>query len=236
MAILEKERRADVDGDPRLFTPSEYRQLSEAGILGGDHELVHGVVMVKATAKPRRWTCDDFDQMAEVGILTHDERVELIDGEVIALPPMGPEHIVAMARTNRVLTRLEAAFGSEFWVIPESTITVLADYKPQPDIVIARGPLEDLAARGVTASDVCLVVEVSNTSLPSDRRRKFQLYAQAGIAEYWIINLKSRVLEVYREPSSSGYNLAFTHKPGDVVQALFAPGVPINVSDFLPPR
>jgi Uma2 family endonuclease len=235
MAVLEKDRRAGLDGEPRLFTQGEYRQLSEAGILGDGHELVHGVVLVKGTAKPWRWTCDDFDKMAEAGILAHEERVELIDGEVIALPPMGPEHIVAMARTNRVLTRLEAAFGSEFWVIPEATVSVLADYKPQPDIVIARGPLEEFEVRGVTASDVCLVVEVSNTSLASDRRRKFQLYAQAGIPEYWIINLRSRVLEVYRQPSESGYSVALTYKSGDVVEALFAPDVPINVSEFLPP-
>jgi len=236
MAVLEKDRRAGVDGESRLFTRDEYYKLGAIGILEANQELIHGVVMVKGTAKPRRWTCADFDKMAEAGILTQEERVELIDGEVIALPPMGPEHIVAMSRLTRALILLENAFGREYRVMPESPIPVMSDFKPQADIVVAKGLLEEFEVRGVTASDVCLAVEISNTSLASDRRRKFQLYAQAGIPEYWIINLQSRVLEVYREPSDSGYAAALTYKSGDVVEALFAPSVPIKVSDFLPPR
>jgi Uma2 family endonuclease len=234
MAVLEKERRADVDGEPRLFMPGEYRKMREAGILGKGDALVDGVVTVKGTAKPWRWTCDDYDRMAQLGILSHDERVELIDGEVISLAPIGPSHRSAMVDLVTRLILLRDVLGPDYYIMPESPIRLGNDLNPQPDIAVAYGRSEEYRKRHPGPSDLRLIVEISDSSLRGDRTRKYQLYSQLGIPEYWIVNLKEARLEVYRQPSGHGYAPALIYMRSDYVSPLFAPQASIAVSDFIP--
>lgn len=208
--------------------------MGEVGILGESDELIDGVVYFKGLGKPWHWTVDDYDAMYEAGIIDRNERVELIDGEIITLGPIGPEHMESVARLNRVLLRLEGAFGPEYCVIPEAPIGATSDFKPQPDIMVAKGDLGDFGERGLAVSDIRLVVEVSKSTLRTDRKRKFLLYGQLGIPEYWIVNLQSRQLEVYRDPSGGGYGTQSTLNPDESVTPLFAPNIRIAVSEILP--
>jgi Uma2 family endonuclease len=234
MALLEKERRAEVDGEPRLFTRDEYYKLGEAGILGEGDELIDGVVTVKGTAKPWRWTCDDYDRMAEVGILGRDERVALIDGEVISLAPIGPSHRSAMVDLVTRLILLRDVLGPDYYIMPESPVRLGNDLNPQPDIAVAYGRPEEYRKRHPGPSDLRLIVEISDSLLKGDRTRKYQLYAQLGIPEYWIVNLKEARLEVYRQPSGHGYAPPLIYTRSDHVSPLFAPQASIAVSDFIP--
>jgi Uma2 family endonuclease len=234
MAILEKEIKSATHGKLRRFTCDEYDKMGEARILGESDELIHGVVVVRGTMKPWRWTCHDFDRMIKVGILKREERVELVEGEIITLPPIGPEHRSTMVDVVRVLFKLEDAFGPDYYIMPESQIRLTNDVTLLPDVAVAYGSRREYRHRDPGPSDLRLVVEVSNTSLRSDRGRKYRLYAQMGVPEYWIINLKTSQLEVYREPSGSGFAAPLIYEAGDVIEPLFAPGVAIAVADFLP--
>jgi Uma2 family endonuclease len=234
MTVLEMENPAVLDGTPRRFTPHEYAKIHELGLLGDGADLVDGIVVIRGTTRPWRWTTDDYHKMAEEGIIDEDERVELIDGEVIALASIGPEHRACVGRLTRLLIRLEKAFGPSHYVMAEAPVHIANDQEPQPDIAIASGSLEEYDHRHPVTSDLRLVVEVSNSSLRTDKARKYLLYAQMGIPEYWVVNLPERTLEVYREPSGTGYGAARTYRSGDSLEPAFAPGVMIKVDDVLP--
>jgi Uma2 family endonuclease len=234
MAVLEKEIRSVSHGKPRLFTVDECYDMAKAGILGEGDQLMEGVVVVRGTMKPWRWTSHDFDRMTKAGILKREERVELVEGEIITLPPIGPEHRSTMVDVFRVLLKLEDAFGPDYYIMPESQIKLTNDVTLLPDVAVAYGSRSEYRHRDPRPSDLRLVVEVSNSSLRTDRARKYRLYAQMGVPEYWIINLKTSELEVYREPSGSGFAAPVMYKAGDVVEPLFAPGIAIAVADFLP--
>ncbi|MGO8673310.1 MAG: Uma2 family endonuclease [Capsulimonadaceae bacterium] len=236
MALLERDLRPVVGPSVRRFSVDEHRRMREIGILGEGDELIDGIVYVKGLRRPWRWTCDDVLAMAEAGILTREERVELIDGEVVALTPIGDGHLATTGRLMEVLGLLRSAFGAEYRILQEAPIRIASDYWPQADIVVARLSFDELETRGMAPSDIPLVVEISFTSLASDRRSKFLAYAKVGIPEYWIINPKDRQVEVYRQPSGAGYAERLVFMSGDAIAPLFAPKVEIAVSDFLPVR
>jgi len=179
----------------------------------------------------RRWNRDEYYRMARQGILSPDERVELIHGEVISLAPIGPPHRKAMIKLYDIL---HDAAGHNFYVMPESPIVLADNSEPQPDVAIARGPESAYDERHPEAGDVVLIVEVSDTTLTTDRTSKMRLYAQSGIPEYWIVNLVDRQLEVHREPSSIGYGSVQIYTPDQTITPLFALAA-IKIADFIRP-
>ncbi len=145
-----------------------------------------------------RFSVDDYEQMIERGILTENDRVELIRGEIIDKMSIGDQHAACVKRTNRLFAR---RVGDLAIVSVQDPIR-LTDSEPEPDVALLR-PREDYYASGKPlAADVLLAIEVSDSSLEYDRDVKRLLYAEAGIAEYWIVNLTDGCLEVYRRPQS----------------------------------
>ncbi|MGO8670159.1 MAG: Uma2 family endonuclease [Capsulimonadaceae bacterium] len=228
--------RTPAISSPRVFTGDEHRKLRESGILGEGDELVSGRVIIRGTARPWRWTWEDVVAMAAAGIISRDERVELIDGEVMVLAPIGNEHLATTGRILRVLFPMRDAFGPEYTILQEVPIRIASEYRPQADLVIIRESLDEVATRGVSPSDVRLVIEVSDSTLSIDRNAKSLDYSRVGIPEYWIVNLRDRRLEVHREPTGGGYSTLLAYKPGDSVTPVFAPKIEIAVSDILPVR
>jgi Uma2 family endonuclease len=186
----------------------------------------------------RRFTREDYYRMAEAGILRPDERVELIEGEILTMAPQGPDHA---SMGDRVRDLIAAALPAGFYVRSQRPLSLGQASDPEPDIAVVRGSWSDyLEAHPTTAE---LVVEVSRASLAFDRAAKCSLYAAAGIPDYWIINLEQRLLEVYREPMLDpvaflGFSYARMERlePGAAISPLAAPETILQVESLLPPR
>jgi Uma2 family endonuclease len=151
-----------------------------------------------------RWqfTVADFARMVEAGILAEDDRVELIDGEVRAMSPIGPRHVAIVNRLNALMSRQLADNA----IVSVQNPIQLTDYtEPQPDIAVLR-PREDFYARALPLpEDVLLVVEVAETSLEYDREEKLPRYAQVGIPEVWLIDVERETVTQYTQPDGMHY-------------------------------
>ena len=149
---------------------------------------------------PLRWTVDRYLRLCQAGIIQSEDRVELLDGEITTKMGQNPPHLVGLML---LVDALRAALGPGFRV--DSQVPVLAsDSLPEPDAVVLRGTPRDYVGRYPTPDDALLVAEVSDTSIAYDRVKKAEIYARAGFAEYWILNVTDRQLETYRTPLPSG--------------------------------
>jgi Uma2 family endonuclease len=183
-----------------------------------------------------RMTRARYDRLIDVGIFGPEDRVELLDGLLVAREPQGERHATVVAL---VRAALERAFGRRYHIREEKPVALDERSEPEPDIVVVPGgPRDYLTAH---PSRPVLIVEVADTSLKLDRLRKGGLYARAGIAEYWIVNLVDEVLEVYREPvpppSGGGdwkYDSVRRLQRQAVVTPLGVPRARIRVAALLP--
>ena len=183
-----------------------------------------------------RWTYAEYQRLAAAGFLRRG-RVELIGGRLIRMAAQGDLHVISVDLTK---ARLSAAFGSGFWVRDQAPLHIDHWSGPEPDAAVVLGSPRDYVGKGHPRSAL-LVVEVSDTTLLADRRRKGPRYARAGCADYWIVNLIDRQLEVYRRPVADpsallGWRYADVSvlTPTGAVAPLALPGVLIPVADFLP--
>jgi Uma2 family endonuclease len=158
-------------------------------------------IIEKSAAVPRdlvwRLSVAQYHAMIRLGILTADDPVELLEGWLIPKMPKNPLH---RATTRLIREALERVIPSGWYVDTQEPITT-PDSEPEPDAVIVRGDTRQYLDRHPGPEDVALVVEVADTTLQRDRELKKRLYAHAGIAVYWLVNLSERQLEVYTEPS-----------------------------------
>jgi Uma2 family endonuclease len=182
-----------------------------------------------------RWTKAAYYAAAEGGAF-HDRRVELIEGAIIEMSPMSSKHAIMIHRVQRVLERV---FPVGYFVGAQMPLDLGASSEPQPDVAVYPGSDSDYMEQKPTHA--VLVVEVSDSSLRYDRTTKASLYAMAGIADYWIINLRDRTLELYRspvpmdgQPFGAGYKVVSSLGPQDLVSPLAAPTAVIPVADLLP--
>jgi len=182
--------------------------------------------------RPRRWTREEYYHAAECGVFQPDERLELLDGEIIEKVTHNPPHATFVTRAARLIA---AAFGPGFYACEEKPLVLNDASEPEADVVIVPGTEIDYFTRHPTAADACLVIEISDTTLRFDRTRKRAAYARAGVAEYWIVNLPERQLEVYRDPTGARYRIRLVYRPGDEVTPLAAPDAMVPVADLLPP-
>jgi Uma2 family endonuclease len=175
---------------------------------------------------------DEFYLMAEAGILQRHDRVELIDGELIDMAPIGQGHDATIGGLTEALV-MACAGRAIVWV--QNSLRLDRSNVPQPDFtVLRRRP--DFYATGERAdpADVLLLVEVAQSSLHFDRTVKLSLYAQAGIAEYWIVDLKRKTLFVYRKPAGDGYVDVTTHVAGERIALALAPEIVVSLNLMFP--
>ena len=157
--------------------------------------------MVVQTSR-RLFTVAEYEQMIQAGILREDDRLELMDGEILEMAPIGSRHAACVRRLQRLLTR---ALGERVWVDTQNPV-MLHDYsEPLPDVVLLRHRPDLYAAGHPQPDDVFLVVEVADTSLAYDQEIKVPAYARSGIPEVWVIDLSSVCVHVYRTPSAGQY-------------------------------
>lgn len=196
---------------PHRFTGDEYRRMAELGILpAGPMELIDGRVLLGG--QPWRFSTRDYHRLAEVGILSEDDRVELIEGEVIEMSPIGSRHASVVRRLTARFTR---RLGDAAVVSVHNPLDLEDGTQPEPDVLLLQPRADFYAEAHPTPADVLLLVEVADSSLPVDRIRKADLYAAAGIAEYWVADVERRRVFVHTRPLPSGYALVETRDYDD---------------------
>jgi Uma2 family endonuclease len=185
---------------------------------------------MNAVSHPQRYliNVEQYHKMGAAGVFPDDARVELIEGELLTMPPMGIPHRWAVATLTRAL--IESPLGRRIFLLPQLPITLSDITEPQPDVVLARLPDDKYRTTGATAEDVVLLIEVSDSTLTFDRQRKMQLYARHGIAEYWILNIRDRQLELHHTPVNGTYASVSVLLPGTAVSLQAFPDLPFDWS------
>jgi Uma2 family endonuclease len=178
----------------------------------------------------RRFTLDEYHRMAEAGILNEDDRVELIRGEIVQINPIGSRHASCVARLSDVL--LGSLRGrAVLW--PQNPLTILPDSEPQPDVILLRYRHDFYRNALPGPADVALLIEVADSSLRYDRWLKAPLYAEAGVQEYWIVDLEGHAVEVHPNPSGGRYQSVKRVGITGTVSPLAFPDLPLAVSTIL---
>lgn len=196
-----------------------------------EHEVM-STLLGRTGVKRHVLTRQAYYALGDAGLL--GDRVELIEGEIVDMAPVGPAHC---AVPEPLVILLQNAFGSGFSVRNQAAIAIGDDANPsdpQPDIVVVEGSWRDYIHRQPTPADIRLAVEIAESSLWFDRNIKAILYASAGIPEYWIVNLSAKQVEVHREPSESGYTVSRVFESAQSIEPLFALGKSILIADFMP--
>ena len=180
-----------------------------------------------------RLTVEQYDRMVEANILGPDDKVELIEGILVTKMGRNRPHVQAGNKGFRALSRL---VGDGWHVRKEDPSVVSPLSKPEPDLSVIRGTIEDYDHRDVTAADMALAVEISESTLYADRREKLPLYAASGIPCYWIINLIDRQLEVFSDPEGREYRKAEVFSGDQEIPVILdgAEAGRVRVADLLP--
>jgi Uma2 family endonuclease len=197
-----------------------------------DEERVCTMATIATPVTTRhRLTVADFHRIAEAGIFQEDDRVELIDGEIIDMAPIGSGHAGTVMALNRLLAR---ALGDRAIVLVQSPVVLPEHSEPEPDLALLR-PRQDFYRSGhPLPGDILLIIEVADTRLAYDRDVKIPLYARHGIPEVWLVDLEDRRLHVYTSPSASGYlECRILAAPGMLAPAEL-PGCPVDLSGLFP--
>ncbi len=150
----------------------------------------------------KKFTVAQYYRMSEAGILTPRDRVELIEGEIVEMSPIGTRHAVCVNRLARILF---ASLSDEITISVQNPVRLNNFSEPEPDFALLKGQPEDYSGRHPGPEDIFTLIEVSDSTLEYDRARKATLYAREGIRELWIVDLGASALEVYRSPSPEGY-------------------------------
>ena len=179
----------------------------------------------------RLFTVAEYAAMAEAGILQEDERIELLAGEIVRMAPIGDPHLFG---TDSLTTLMVPALAGRAIVRVRGSIRLDDHSAPQPDLALLR-PRDDYYAESATPADVFLVIEVADSSLDFDRGPKSDLYAAAGIREFWIANLRTGEVEARTDPVDGAYTSVRMVTRSGVISPQAFPDVTLSLSEFMPP-
>jgi Uma2 family endonuclease len=178
----------------------------------------------------KRFTVDEYHRMGEIGVLSDDDFVELIEGEIVMMPPIGNRHLGCV---NAASTLLTIALAGRAVVSGQNPLQLSGLSEPQPDIVILKPRKDFYRSKRPEATDSLLVIEVAETSIKYDRDVKLGLYARAGVPEVWIENLEDNLLLVYRNVSEAGYKTQLSLPRSATVSPQTFPDVTFQVEELL---
>jgi hypothetical protein len=178
----------------------------------------------------RLFTVEQYHRMAEAGILGEDDRVELLEGEIVAMAPIGSRH---QACVDRLTELLSAQVQRRAVVRVQGPIRLGEHSEPQPDLALLRRRPDFYATSHPGPGDVLLVVEVAETPAAYDREVKVPLYARFGVPEVWLVDLAEEQLEIFRQPSPQGYQDLRTVRRGEAVAPLLLPNLCLGVDALL---
>jgi Uma2 family endonuclease len=172
----------------------------------------------------------EYHKMIDAGVFQEDDRIELIEGELLQMAPMGGPHIQLVNLLNEILVQ---QVGKDGLVSPQNAIALPPDSEPEPDFVVLRPECRQ-RSEVPSAQDVLLIVEVSHSSLTYDRDFKLPLYAKHAIPEVWIVDATARSVSIYREPLRNSYCLLLTPERSETITPLLLPKAKITLSELWP--
>ncbi len=176
------------------------------------------------------FSVSEYEALGQIGFFGHDRRLELIEGEILEMTPIGPEHAGCVMSLNALFA---SRIGDRAVVNVQGPVRLGNLSEPQPDLTVLAPPLEQYRRRHPEASDILLLVEVADTTARFDRRVKAPMYARHGIADVWVVDLSAEVVEIHREPLPEGYQSVERHDRGDFVAPLAFPDLTVGVDEIL---
>lgn len=179
----------------------------------------------------KKFTSDEVHRMMEAGILPEESGWELINGEIIHRMTIGSKHAGTVKRINLILTRL---LGDKFIIGVQDPVQISQRNEPEPDITVLKMRDDFYTENHPTPEDVILLIEVSVSTLGFDRQTKKEIYADAGIAEFWLVNLENNTVEVYTNPKSGSYFEMKIYERGDIIYSKHIADLKLRVADILP--
>jgi Uma2 family endonuclease len=195
-----------------------------------EYDAGQGNERMRMETSRKRFTVDDYYRMAEAGILAPGDRVELIDGEIIQMSPIGTRHLGCVNATNEIFI---ATFKGRAVISGQNPVQLSDFTEPQPDIVLLKPRKDFYRGKHPEAADALLVVEVSDTTLAYDRDVKLPYYAAAGISEVWIEDLNTSRILVFRNPINGDYEVRLIRSRDESISVEAFPDTAFAVSDFL---
>ena len=178
----------------------------------------------------RHFSVAEYYKMAAAGVFSEDDRVELIEGEIVEMNPIGSRHAACVGRLTKLLERL-AGDRAIVWV--QNPVQVSEYSEPLPDVALLK-PRDDFYAQAnPQPSDVLLIIEVADSSVEYDRGIKVPIYGQSGIPEVWLVNLPKETIEIYTRPLESEYREIRLVKRGESLSAKSIPNLTIDADDVL---
>ncbi len=178
----------------------------------------------------RRFTVDEYYRMGQAGILHEDDRVELLEGEIVEMAPIGSRHQGTVNRLTRLFSSRATASSM---VMVQGPVRLSENCEPQPDVTLLLLRADFYASAHPGPNDVLLLVEVSDSSIEYDRQVKVPLYARHGITEVWLVDLEAEVVETYRNPGGDGYREVAPVGRGQSLSPGFLPGLEFEVDGIL---
>jgi Uma2 family endonuclease len=183
--------------------------------------------MASVAPAPHRFSVEEYHRMAGAGLFGDDDRVELVEGEIIDMAPIGSRHAACVDRLNRLLV---SRLGERAIVRVQSPVRLSDLSEPQPDVAVLAPRRDFYAGAHPGPADVLVVVEVADTTVAWDRGVKVPLYARAGVAEVWLVDLAGETVEVSRQPGAGGYGESHRAGRGDRLEVM---GAGIGVDEIL---
>jgi Uma2 family endonuclease len=174
----------------------------------------------------RKFTADEYERLVELGIFGENERLELIDGDIVEMTPIGNGHAVCTANLNELFV---LGLGKRALVWGNGPARVAIDSVPEPDLALLRR--RSYKTGSPRPTDVLLIVEVADSSLRYDRTTKLRLYSRAGIAEYWIVGVEGEWIEVHRSPEGDRYREQRRAGRGESLAPAAFPDLVVSVDD-----
>ena len=179
----------------------------------------------QSVASRLRFTTEQYHLMHEVGVFQEGDRLELINGEITNMSPIGRKHVACIIRLDKLIQK---KLGDRVMVSTQNSIYLDDNSQPQPDLAILK-PRDDFYESGLpTPADILLIIEVADSSLDYDRHVKAPLYAAVGIPEMWLFDVNQKLIEGYTQPSRSGYKQIHRYDEGDTLSIIAFPDVTFN--------
>jgi Uma2 family endonuclease len=176
------------------------------------------------------FTVDEYYRMGEAGIFGPEARLELIEGEIIEMSPVGTRHIACV---NRATALFASRLAGQALVSIQNPVVLSRYTEPQPDVLLAHPRADYYSSKRISAEDTLLAIEISDTTIRYDRNRKMPLYAKASVPELWIENLPNDVILVFRDPGPKSYATALTFHRGESISLIAFPEVTFQVDELL---
>ena len=178
----------------------------------------------------RRFTADDYQRMGQAGILRAEDRFELIDGEILAMTPIGPRHCASIDRATRVFV-MKA--GESAIVRVQGSVRLDLYTEPGPDLVLLRPRPDFYVSQHPGPADILLIIEVADSSIDYDRDVKSRIYARSEVPEYWLVDLNEKVLCCYSAPADGSYRGLRQYCRGESVAPRLLQGCLVSVDDLI---